>query len=91
MGNLVAAFPAVTLGPFYYRDLETDKAKALQQFNGNYDDSVRLSNEAKKEVCWQITNIMCSLQHIHVPVSYVNNKGGIKSKFCDEIAKEPWV
>ena len=30
MGNLVAAFPAVTLGPFYYRDLETDKAKALQ-------------------------------------------------------------
>ena len=67
MGNLVAAFPAVTLGPFYYRDLGTDKAKALQQSNGNYDDSVRLSNEAKKEVCWQITNTICSLQHIHVP------------------------
>ena len=49
-GNLVAAFPAVTLGPFYYRALETDKAKAMQQFNGNYDASVRLSNEAKKEL-----------------------------------------
>ena len=44
-----------------------DKAKALQQSNGNYDASVRLSNKAKKELCWLITNIMSSLQHIHVP------------------------
>ena len=29
IGNLVAAFPAVTLGLFHYRALETDKAKAL--------------------------------------------------------------
>ena len=28
-GDLVAVFPAVTLEPFYYRALETDKAKAL--------------------------------------------------------------
>ena len=27
--NLVAAFPAVTLGSFYYRASETDKAKTL--------------------------------------------------------------
>ena len=159
-GKLVAAFPAVTLGPFYYRALETDNAKVLQQFKGNYDDSVRLSNEAKNELCWWITNIMSSFQHIHVPypditiytdsstlgwgvtdgynpsggrlkveeinhinvlelkaifigvqtyckgknykhvrvmsdnitaVSYVNNKGGIKSEFCNEIEKELWV
>ena len=31
IGNLVATFLAVTLGPFYYRALEMDKAKALQQ------------------------------------------------------------
>ena len=49
--NLVAASPAVTLGPFYYRALETDKTKALQQSHGNYDASVRLSNEVKKELC----------------------------------------
>ena len=67
IGNLVAAFPAVTLGPFYYRALEMDKAKALRLSNGNYDASVRLSNEAKKELSWWITNIMSSLQHIHVP------------------------
>ena len=66
IGNLVAAFPAVTLGPFYYRALETDKANALQQSSGNYDASVRLSNEVKRELCWWITNIMSSLQHIHV-------------------------
>ena len=49
--NLVVAFPTVTLGPFYYRALEMDKAKALQKSNGNYDASVRLSNEAKEELC----------------------------------------
>ena len=30
IGKLVAAFPAVTLGPLYYRVLEMDKAMALQ-------------------------------------------------------------
>ena len=30
IGNLVGAFPAVILGPFYYRALEIDRAKALQ-------------------------------------------------------------
>ena len=44
IGNLEAAFPTVTLGPYYYRALEMDKAKALQQSNGNYDASVGLSN-----------------------------------------------
>ena len=67
IGNFVAAFPAVTLGPFYYRALEMDKAKALRLSNGNYHASVRLSNEAKKELSWWITNIIFSLQHIHVP------------------------
>ena len=62
MENLIAAFFTVTLEPFYYRALETDKAKAPQQFNGSYDTSVRLSNEAKKELCWRITSIMASLQ-----------------------------
>ena len=63
--NLVAYFPAVILRRFYYRTLEMDKAKVLKQSKGNYDPSVRLSNEAKKELCWWITNKMYSLQHIH--------------------------
>ena len=40
-GNIVAAFPAITLGPFYYKALEMDKVKRLQQSNENYDASVR--------------------------------------------------
>ena len=67
LGNLVAVFPAVTLGPFCHRTLETDKVKALQQSNGNYDALVRLSSEAKKELCWWITTIMSSFQHIYMP------------------------
>ena len=64
--NLVVAFTAVWLGPIYYRALETDKTKALQQSNGNYGASVRLSNEVKKRLCWWITNIMSSIQYIYV-------------------------
>ena len=56
--NLVAAFPVVTLEPFYYRALENDMAKALQQANGKCDASVKLPKEVKKELCWWITNIM---------------------------------
>ena len=56
-----SAFPAVTLGPFHSRALETDKAKALQQYNGNYDASIRLSNKAMTEMRWQIANINSSL------------------------------
>ena len=67
VGNLIAAFPAVTLGAFYYRALETDKTKTRQQSNGNYEASVILSNEAKEELLLWITNIMSRLQYIHVP------------------------
>ena len=35
LGNLIAAFLAITLGPFYWRLLERDKTKALQQSNEN--------------------------------------------------------
>ena len=48
IANLVAAFPAVTSCPFYHRDLEMCKTKALQQSNENHDVSVRLSSEAEK-------------------------------------------
>ena len=66
IGNLVASFTAVIQGLLYYSALEMDKTKALQQSSGNFDASVRLSNEAKKELCWCITNITYSFQHNHV-------------------------
>ena len=64
--NSVAGVPAVIQGLLYYRALEMDKTKSLQQSSGNFDASIRLPNEAKKELCWCITNITYSLQHNHV-------------------------
>ena len=61
IGNLVAAFSVVTLEPFYYRALENDMKKALQQAHGKCDASVTLSKDAKKELCWWITNIVPNL------------------------------
>ena len=62
------AFPTITLGPFQYGALETEKVNTLQQSNRNYHASVRLSNETKKELWWWIKSIKSSFQHIHVPV-----------------------
>ena len=42
IGKLLAAFPAVRLGQFYYRSLEMDKTKTLRLSNGDYDAAVRL-------------------------------------------------
>ena len=67
IGNLVAASPAETLRSFYHRASERHKAKALPLSNRNYDASVRLSNETKKELYLWTTNIISSLNHIHVP------------------------
>ena len=41
-GKLLAAFPAVRVGQFYYRALEMDKTKTLRLSNGDYDAAVRL-------------------------------------------------
>ena len=41
-----------------------DNAQALKQVNGNHEALVRLSNEAKKELCRWITNTVSSLQYI---------------------------
>ena len=45
IGDFVGVFPVVTLGPFYCRALETDKAKVLQQSNGGYDASNNSAGE----------------------------------------------
>ena len=51
-----------------------DKAMTLQQSNGNYDASARLSNRGSCliELSWWIANIMSSLKHINVTDTYIN-------------------
>ena len=43
-----------------------DKTKTLRLPDGDYDAAVRLSN-LTNDLSWWITNIMSSLQHVHVP------------------------
>jgi hypothetical protein len=50
IGQLVASFPGVVWGPLYYRELETLKTQALKRNKGNYEASVALTNDAKREI-----------------------------------------
>ena len=56
-GNIVASFPAVPLGPLFYRALETDKIVGLKRHRQNYDAEIKLSNEACSELVWWKHNI----------------------------------
>ena len=49
IGNLVATFETVPLGPLYYRSLEVDKINVLKQHNGDFD--------AHSQNLWWINNI----------------------------------
>ena len=52
IGNIVASFPAVTLGPFFYRSLELDKISALKYHKGNFDKPIHLCEQSKKKGYW---------------------------------------
>ena len=49
VGNTVASFPTVPLGPLFYRALETGKILGLKRYRQNYDAEIELSNEACSE------------------------------------------
>ena len=40
IGNIVASFPAVPLGPLLYRPLETGKIVGLKRYRQNYDGQI---------------------------------------------------
>ena len=48
VGNIVATFPAVTSGPFFYRSLEEDKISALKLQKENFDKPVIISDHSKE-------------------------------------------
>ena len=52
IGNIAASFPAVPLGPLFYRVLETNKILGLKRDQHNYDAENKLSNEACSERVW---------------------------------------
>ena len=50
IGILVSSFTAVEFGRLHYRHLEAVKVQALKASAGNFDATVVISPEAKKEV-----------------------------------------
>ena len=57
IGNIVASFPAMPLGPLFYRAVEKDKIVRLKRYKQNYDAEIELSNEACSEFVWWKHNI----------------------------------
>ena len=67
IGNFVASFPAVPLGPFFYRNLEKQKILGLKLHNGKFDANITLNVESKKEIYWWINNIFESFAPLNIP------------------------
>ena len=67
IGNVVASFPAVPLGPLFYRALETDKIVGLKRHRQNYDAEIESSNEACRELVSLKHNINYSFQDLVIP------------------------
>lgn len=57
IGLVVHAFNAVTVGPLHYRSLERDKISALSSSNGDFDTETNLSEIARKDILWWVSNL----------------------------------
>lgn len=66
IGNLVASLPGVLYGALYYRFLEKCKIDALRSSRGDFDSTMTLSDDARKEVHWWSKNILSSFKPINV-------------------------
>ena len=58
IGNLVDSMEAVPYRRLFYRQLEREKIKSLQQNKGNFEAKITLSDLSKKELTWWENNIM---------------------------------
>jgi hypothetical protein len=65
IGKLVSSFPGVEFGPLYYRNLESDKDRALKHNAGNFDTKMILSPVSLAEVRWWLDNIQSAKKDIH--------------------------
>ncbi len=57
IGSLVSTFPAVGLGPMFYRALEVGKTAALFR-RGSYKDPCPLSQDMRDELLWWRENLL---------------------------------
>ena len=64
LGKYVAAAEAVPYAVLHYRALERDKNRALQNYCGDFDRPMALSEDARENIAWWISNIDGSYRHI---------------------------
>ena len=64
IGNLVASMEAVPYGRLFYRQLERDKTKSLQQNKGSFEVKITLSDFSEKELTWWENNIMTATKKL---------------------------
>ena len=64
LGKLVSCFPAVPLGPLYYRSLEMNKENALKSNGRNFNAKMSLTRDAKSELQWWIQNLPSAYRQI---------------------------
>ena len=67
IGNFTAAFPAIPLGKFYYRNLERIKTRALINSKGDFDAKTEISKEGITELEWWTNNIHAATISVKIP------------------------
>jgi hypothetical protein len=72
IGLLVAAFPAVFWGPLFYRQLEDLKIVSLKTNKGDYEKTVKLTNEAEQDLDWWLSEGLKSNYPLCIPKISVN-------------------
>ena len=57
IGNVVAADPAVPMGPLHYKYIEIVKNRHLLEHKGNFDAKVKLQSRELTDISWWLNNI----------------------------------
>eukprot|EP00794_Sanderia_malayensis_P001725 gene1725-1923_t len=57
LGKITSSFPGAMFGPLYYRNLDMNKTKALKEAKGNFDQVIKLSQDAIAEIQWWGTHV----------------------------------
>ena len=67
IGNVVAADPAVPLGPLRYKYLEIERNRLLSEHYGDYEATVSITKEARNKLQWWADHIHSLTKPIHLP------------------------
>ena len=67
IGNFTAAFPAIPLGKFYYRNLERIKTRALINSKGDFDTKTEIPTEGITELEWWTNYIHAATRSAKIP------------------------